>query len=858
MVEAAEQPDSPKEGPLIPWAVRPSNGLDKPIGTPVDLVVNYFRMSLPVHKYIYNYAVLFEPEIEGNNTRLKKLIVNRHGGEEVSKLFHPYLFTGTNLFTSKDIGAEGATCLTIRDPGNEARGNPPCDYNVSFSLTNMIESDDLKRVGVMEDKKAETFRHFLNIIIKQLMQSLQLRSIGRARDKYFDTNSGQVCPEYNLEVWPGYKATVRNTGMGIMLQVDPSTKCLRTITALESFYDLGNQAEHRGENSIDYIKREMKKKSVMARYGNTRQYVVDDVDFTKNPTNHTFECKGVMMNIVQYMKKRYQVDIKDLEQPLLVNEKENKAGVMERIYLVPELCTMTGISEEMVQDRRVMQTLAQYTKKTPDQRIQQSKSLLREFERMNIQTSHPNERQPGQILADWNITFVPEPATIKGIQLPDQVITLGNGHQMPIDHNGTFMFKTQINQPIPLARWIIVFKEQDYGFYESIVNNLYTAAQTFGINVDFPLKAQVAGRGDAKSFWDAVNAALQEKGATMDKLQIVMFLLPQKNMYKELKRNMASVGIVSQCILTSTVRSGKNIMSVMGKVALQMNAKMKGKLWELKMHPDFDSCTMFVGIDVSREGGKSYLGFASSFDRSFSEYKTQTLDLGHSKAEIAGSLRSFMKEALLTFYKENKIIPTQIIVYRDGVGESQKVTLYQTEILSMLEQIREMYKDKRLPEEKRKEVKAAFITVNKKLSTRFFSSGGGGGGYRGGRGRGGGYGGGANDNPQTLDNPHAGTVVQGRNTILDEQKYDFLLMPHYVNQGTGTPSHFHVLYDNTGNTTGLMQYITNALCYLYYNWQGAIRTPAPCQYAMKAAQMQAGVLRDQLVTPPMNTTHYYL
>lgn len=46
------------------------------------------------------------------------------------------------------------------------------------------------------------------------------------------------------------------------------------------------------------------------------------------------------------------------------------------VYLVPELCSMTGLTDEMRNDRRVMQDLAQYTRVSPDKRVENGRKYL--------------------------------------------------------------------------------------------------------------------------------------------------------------------------------------------------------------------------------------------------------------------------------------------------------------------------------------------------------------------------------------------------------------------------------------------------------------------------------------------------
>ncbi|PIO69313.1 piwi domain protein [Teladorsagia circumcincta] len=149
--------------------------------------------------------------------------------------------------------------------------------------------------------------------------------------------------------------------------------------------------------------------------------------------------------------------------------------------------------------------------------------------------------------------------------------------------------------------------------------------------------------------------------------------------------------------------------------------------------------------------------------------------------------------ALRKYYlANNHTLPDKIFLYRDGVGDGQihyvkdqEVTLVQKACEEVVER-----------ENARQPIKLAFIIVTKKVNMRIFK--------------------GAPDS--VLTNPDPGTVVD--TVVTRPERYDFYLVPQYVNQGTVTPLAFK-------------------LCHLYYNWQGTVRVPAPCQYAHKLAFMVA-------------------
>ena len=90
-------------------------------------------------------------------------------------------------------------------------------------------------------------------------------------------------------------------------------------------------------------------KVVMTHY-NKRTYRIDDIDFTKN-ANSTFHLRREDRNIsyAEYYKKRYEIEVRQPTQPLLVSRPSRRdvnRGDDQPIYLIPELCGMTGLNDD--------------------------------------------------------------------------------------------------------------------------------------------------------------------------------------------------------------------------------------------------------------------------------------------------------------------------------------------------------------------------------------------------------------------------------------------------------------------------------------------------------------------------------
>jgi aubergine-like protein len=83
------------------------------------------------------------------------------------------------------------------------------------------------------------------------------------------------------------------------------------------------------------------------------------------------------------------------------------------------------------------------------------------------------------------------------------------------------------------------------------------------------------------------------------------------------------------------------------------------------------------------------------------------------------------------------------------------------------------------------------------------------------------------------------------------------LVPQAVNQGTVSPVAFNVIEDQNRLKAAQLQLFTYKLTHLYYNWQGTIRVPAPCQYAHKLAFLISQSVHDD-VDPQLCNKLFFL
>ena len=123
---------------------------------------------------------------------------------------------------------------------------------------------------------------------------------------------------------------------------------------------------------------------------------------------------------------------------------------------------------------------------------------------------------------------------------------------------------------------------------------------------------------------------------------------------------------------------------------------------------------------------------------------------------------AFVK-ALKKFYEANHIWPDKVIVFRDGVGDSQ-LSLSATYEAEQFKDAFHHISDKYSPG-------FAFIVVQKRINTRIFFQAG-----------------------KELDNPPPGSIVD--HTVTKRDWYDFFLVSQHVGQGTVSPTHYIVIHDS--------------------------------------------------------------
>lgn len=209
-----------------------------------------------------------------------------------------------------------------------------------------------------------------------------------------------------------------------------------------------------------------------------------------------------------------------------------------------------------------------------------------------------------------------------------------------------------------------------------------------------------------------------------------------------------------------------------------------------------------------------------SLDQNFGRFYS-AISHHPSGEELSNNMALQLGHAVSEFRKVNNgKLPSRILIYRDGVGEGQLDFVYNYEVDRIKSTLSAIYGHDNF--------RLGFIVVTKRINTRIF------------------YG---------QKNAPPGTVVD--DVITDPLKYDFFLVSQNVHEGTVAPTAYNVIEDTLNLSPDKIQLLTYKFCHMYYNFSGAVRVPAPCQYAHKLAFFISTTIK-QPAHQKLQSTLYFL
>ena len=272
--------------------------------------------------------------------------------------------------------------------------------------------------------------------------------------------------------------------------------------------------------------------------------------------------------------------------------------------------------------------------------------------------------------------------------------------------------------------------------------------------------------------------------------QMIFFVIREKatGLYEEVKRH-ADCRFAIPTQVLSDFKMRKMQGQYISNVCLKVNAKLGGQTSRIAGSPalgPFKTPTCMIGVDVSHAApGSTQASVASmclSMDKDLTIYNGAVQTNGYRLEMLTQeNIQEMLGPMVKRWVQTNKVSPTQVFYFRDGVAEGQFAQVLDQE----LSEIKRVFKTVAgaVP-------KVTVIIATKRHHIRFFPERG-----------------------DRNDNPNPGTLLERE--VTHPFHYDFYLCSHSAIQGTARPVHYNVIHDEIAMKVDELQTLIYHQCYTY-------------------------------------------
>jgi len=493
-------------------------------GRKLTLAANYFRFDFldKTKKTFYKYSVNFFPELPGDSVKLRATILGR-ARKEIMSILGNYIFNNSTLFSLE---------------------NYPDIIEFSVDFNSQSYKINIKQTNVIDFKSYEAeaiYKKFFNLMLRKI-------SFVQIRKNFFNPAGAKHLQTHKLEIWPGFNSSVNILNEGVLLNMNILYKVLRPETALDIVRNLGQDSSRNCNDLKEIFNDYFKGVAVLTRYNNDKIYIIDEVDLEKTPASK-FESKDGPVSYLDYYKKKYGIKINVLDQPLLIHRDKKKN---QEIHLIPELCYLTGLTDEMRANFNLMKEMANITKGSAAEKMEESRQLINQF----LQNKDCLEE-----MKKWGLTITNSPLNLTGTKINVGNCLMhkkqdGSRYSFNIDESNDIDRKIQTemyNQP-PLNSWVIFSTQKDENLANSFLETLGQVQSTFNYKMNKPSLNLVRSQ-NFKDWESELSRVLNPN------MQAVVLIIPgsrgKGQLYNDLKKLlMGKYPIPSQIVLSGTLAKG--------------------------------------------------------------------------------------------------------------------------------------------------------------------------------------------------------------------------------------------------------------------------------------------------------------
>ena len=477
---------------------------------------------------------------------------------------------------------------------------------------------------------------------------------------------------------------------------EDGTEVVKVKTILGFSQQWDDAVDNRGKVLLDAKKRVIKRRNIDVKPRNSRE--------------ESFECKefgNKTITIEDYFKEKYSITL-NTPQAWLLN-----CGTREKpVWIPPELCeVMPG---QAFRGKLSEQQTAKITLVAARGPGENARRIVNGANRViEFQGNNPS-------LAAFGVRVDSKMIVIKGRILPAPPVTYGRESALTPTEASWNMRGKLFAKPIAVTKWAVL-KLGGASISKNYADLFKNALREYGLGSEGPLNPR-GFESPLPGPEDANDTSVQRIFNTMSQagVKMVLVILPNssKATYARVKYwGDVRTGIHSVCVLEEKLNKGPQYYA---NVALKFNLKSGGTNQLLPKRLGFlnDGETMVVGIDVthpapkSMEGTPSIAAVVASIDEHFGQWPG-SIRCQTSKKEMVSNLNVMMQDRLKLWITKNGRGPAKILIYRDGVSESQYKTVLEEELKQIQEACKEVYG-------RRPQPKITIVIVGKRHHTRFY------------------------------------------------------------------------------------------------------------------------------------------
>ena len=756
-----------------------------------DVYVNLYKINITKPLKLYQYPFSTVPEIGEGDYKIRNKIFRR-AYKELKKVYGECFFYGDSLYGMKEVNE-------IKDIKCQIFFGGRLEYIIQLKKNK--QSRTIKQQDLEKDPLT---KQFIELLIRDILHANP--NLEFFKGLFVSKSEISIQSEkFQVNFYPGYTTSFMETDGGNYLNVTLKNKILSQDTILQFL----EKNKYKNKNNHEKLKEKLVGTSFKVKYSK-RNYRIDDISFDRNPKNTSFlSFEKENINLIKYYKERHNIEIKNLEQPLIIVYSKEPQEKQKELYFIPELCYFAGLDDEATKDRDFMRKLANETKLNPDDRIFKTNNFLNLLQETKKKDGY--DKSSKEKSEFYGIEVKPLDKMHKAYYMEETPLL---GAEGKIDLKKDKIFKVIKNIDFPYEEWVCFYKEENYDDAEKFYKALSKASFGYGINVEEPKWIEMKNNASGQD-WKNEAEKIFKKNSKSKYLFAIFLLNKNDSIYPLLKKHsLCYNGYISQVVKVNSLyrkKKGYNNdnkrqvdLSVCSKIILQINSKLSGISYEAKFTQDvMNQKLMVIGVDSSHiKGQRTGVAMVATINKNFTEfYNKETIIEEKKRENLQFCISSFIKEALVQYKNNLKESPKGIIIYRQGVSLQQKDYLT-NEVKNIKKELDNT------------EIKFYYILVNTKTTYKFFEK-----------------------NGNKYSNPGEGLlIIDG---VTNRNFFEFYIQPQFVPVGaSATPSCFHVAYGDL-NFEEMIPKFTFDLCHLYSNWQGTVRVPHVLKAAEKLSKITA-------------------